>query len=505
MGIVFEATHLRLRQTCAIKVLLPEALANVEYVARFEREAQVAATLKDPHVVQVLDVDTTPDGIPYIVMELLRGQDLADEIAARGPLPIDEAAGHAFTVCVTLAHAHGEHIIHRDLKPSNLFLADQGDRRVLKLLDFGISKLTREGEGHITSSASIFGTPFYMSPEQVRSVRTVDGRSDLWSLGVVLYEMLTGRVPFQGTPTACVAAIVADPVEPPRTLRSDIPDELERIILKALQKDPALRFASAAEMGTSLEPFAGSSTRPLPRQTSSSRVSLAGIRTDPSSKPPADAIAEVVPPSLAYARTQEIGSDPIVEVAAQTAPREEEDDDDRASPVIASEPAASETPAIEPSPTVGKTAWSRPPPAPSQRNPRLIVGAIVFVAAVVLVVVLVIRATGTTDRPTATPLVASAADPAVVGSATLDRQEPPMTSSTLLPLGVEGAPPVAAASSAQRKGAPPTAHPTTSTHRDPPKTTSAPAAPPAPASVAPPAPTRPSSSTNPAKANPLTL
>src|SRR5262249_41228875 len=150
-------------------------------------------------VVQVLDVDSTPEGLPYMVMEFLEGRDLATVLEADGPLPIHEAVKWAVATCAALAHAHKRGGIHRDLKPSNLFLNDKDGEVTLKLLDFGISKITSDEESsHITSSIAMFGTPFYMSPEQVRSVRDVDGGTDIWSLGVVLYELLTGRVPFRG-------------------------------------------------------------------------------------------------------------------------------------------------------------------------------------------------------------------------------------------------------------------------------------------------------------------
>jgi eukaryotic-like serine/threonine-protein kinase len=293
MGVVYGATHLRLRQQCAIKLLNERAIENQDIVGRFEREARAAATLKNEHVVQVLDVDTTSDGIPYMVMEFLEGRDLATVLDENGPLPVEQAVRWSIATCAALAHAHKRGVIHRDLKPSNLFLSEKEGEITLKLLDFGISKLTTEEEVHVTSSIAMFGTPFYMSPEQVRSVRDVDGRTDIWSLGVVLYELLTGRVPFKGVPSAVCAAIVADPVTPPRTLRPDIPEPLEAVILKALEKDRARRFGDVRELAMELAPFAeGVAVSEMMKRAA--RVSLPEITV----------AAKRSSPTLAYARTQ---------------------------------------------------------------------------------------------------------------------------------------------------------------------------------------------------------
>jgi serine/threonine-protein kinase len=256
MGIVYEATHLRLRRRVALKMLFPHT-TSPDTVARFEREARAAAQLQDRHVAKVLDVDTTPDGLPYLVMEFLEGHDLEAELAARGPLPIEEAVGYVVQVCAAMTEAHAAGIVHRDLKPSNLFLCSEKQQWIVKVLDFGISKVADEGDAKLTNTQASVGTPLYMSPEQVRSARHVDARTDIWSLGVILYELLAGRTPFEGSTTAAAASIVADPTPPLVEFRADVPKDLQDAIHRALSKDPAGRFPTATEFAQAIAPFAG--------------------------------------------------------------------------------------------------------------------------------------------------------------------------------------------------------------------------------------------------------
>jgi len=259
MGIVYEARHARLGQRVAIKMLLPELAQKADAVTRFEREARAAAHLRSPHVAKVFDVDALSDGTPYIVMELLEGRDLAEELGARGSFPIGEAVEYVLQACDAMAEAHRVGIVHRDLKPSNMFLARDGRRSIIKVLDFGISKVLDDEVLGVTTTRSGLGTANYMSPEQVRSAKHVDARGDVWSLGVVLYEMLTGSQPFPGdTATAVAAAIVADRPVPLRSLRTDVPAALERALMTALEKDRDRRFADAAALGAALAPFAPS-------------------------------------------------------------------------------------------------------------------------------------------------------------------------------------------------------------------------------------------------------
>jgi serine/threonine-protein kinase len=255
MGLVFEAEHLRLRQRVAIKFLRADVLCMADAVERFEREARASCRIRGPHVAHVLDVDTDEQGRPYMVMELLRGRDLEAELRARGALPIHEAVDWVLQACAAVGEAHAAGIVHRDLKPSNLFLAEESGTRVLKVLDFGISKVARD-EPAVTSAAVTVGTPLYMSPEQVRSSRDVDGRTDIWSLGVILYELVAGAPPFLGTTTAAIAAIVADATPSLRRVRPDVPEDLELAVATALAKSPDDRFPSAEALGAALTPFA---------------------------------------------------------------------------------------------------------------------------------------------------------------------------------------------------------------------------------------------------------
>ena len=254
MGIVFEAFHTGLQQRVAIKMLRPDVLSNRTVTGRFEREARAAAKLQGPNVAKVLDVDAV-DGHPYLVMEFLDGHDLMTELEQRQKLPIPEAVGYVLEACIPIAQAHGQGIVHRDLKPSNLFLANVDGKRVVKLLDFGISKFVAEGS-KLTAGTEALGTPEYMSPEQIRQTANVDHRGDIWSLGVILYELLTGTVPFEGAPSAIIAAVMTETIVPPRVTRREIPEPLDKVIMHALEKDPNKRFQSVSDLAQALEPFA---------------------------------------------------------------------------------------------------------------------------------------------------------------------------------------------------------------------------------------------------------
>lgn len=256
MGLVFEAEHLRLRQSVAIKFLRPEVLAMPDAIERFEREARASCRMRGPHVVHVLDVDTDELGRPFMVMELLHGRDLEAELRARGALSVTEAVDWVLQACAAVAEAHQAGIIHRDLKPSNLFLAEEFGSRVVKVLDFGISKISVDAEPAVTGVAVTMGTPLYMSPEQVRSSKDVDGRTDVWSLGVILYELIAGAPPFLGTTTAAIAAIVADATPGLRESFPHVSSELERVVMTALAKAPDDRFPTAEALAAALLPFA---------------------------------------------------------------------------------------------------------------------------------------------------------------------------------------------------------------------------------------------------------
>jgi len=263
MGVVVSATHVRLVQRVAIKFLLPHAADDEHTVARFAREARALARLDSEHIARVIDVGALATGVPYMVLEHLGGHTLADLINARGPLPIGEAVAYALEACEAMAEAHAAGIVHRDLKPENLFLANRPDgSQVIKVIDFGISKMTDPLElgprsSTLTGAAAIVGSPLYMSPEQLCAARDADARSDIWSLGVTLFELLTGQGPFvwRSMPELC-AAVLKEPPRPLRELLPEAPEGLEELLTKCLEKEPVKRPASMTELAEGLRPFA---------------------------------------------------------------------------------------------------------------------------------------------------------------------------------------------------------------------------------------------------------
>src|SRR5450432_412778 len=228
MGVVVAATHIQLDERVALKFLLPEALANADAVARFAREARAAVKIKSEHVARVSDVGTLDSGSPYMVMEYLQGQDLADWVRDRGAMPIADAAEFVLQACEALAEAHALGIVHRDLKPANLFVTVRADGTpCVKVLDFGISKFTTPGSSSdmgMTKTASVMGSPLYMSPEQMSSSRNVDARADIWAVGVILYEIISGRMPFEAETMPQLCGMILQEAPPSlRGLRADVP------------------------------------------------------------------------------------------------------------------------------------------------------------------------------------------------------------------------------------------------------------------------------------------
>jgi eukaryotic-like serine/threonine-protein kinase len=264
MGTVVAASHLFLPHRVAIKILREED--NPEHCERFIREARAVVRLKGEHVVRVLEVGQLDTSIPYIVMEYLEGQDLGALLRERGRLDVQEAAEYVLQACLGMAEAHAAGIVHRDLKPANLFLvtAPDGSRRV-KVLDFGISKELPTGAteqaASLTKTRQMLGSPCYMSPEQMRSSRSVDARSDIWALGALLFRLVIGYPPFNGV-TITEIILKVSQSEPPRPseLRPEIPPEFERIILRCLEKVRGRRFASVTELAQALAPFASQSS-----------------------------------------------------------------------------------------------------------------------------------------------------------------------------------------------------------------------------------------------------
>jgi serine/threonine-protein kinase len=409
MGIVFQATHVRLGQRVAIKMLHPTMLSKPEIVERFEREARAAAQLRSPNAVRVVDVDVTAEHLPYMVMEFLDGHDLAVELGARGRFRVPDAVDCVLQACRAMNEAHALGIVHRDLKPSNLFLAREGASTVVKVLDFGISKMAAtELDVHVTSTLATMGTPLYMSPEQIRSTKNVDARADVWSLGVILFELLAGRPPFTGSAMAVSAAIVADPPPSLRELQPEVPESLEQVVLKALAKTPDARWPDVQSLAAALGPFAGGGVSILP----------AGARE-----------RVISSPSMA--------SGPTLAAATPGV---------RVSPLARTEAPA---PGTTPAPVITAGSWASQP-AGTTRPRRGRVAFLAALAAVPLVaiavgaVVALRPSRSTSDVPVAAAPSASqpAAAPSVVAAATAAPAPAPAESvATSAVAAVSGAPP----------------------------------------------------------------
>jgi len=257
MGAVYEGRHAIVGKRVAIKMLHAEFAANEEVLRRFYREAQAAAAIGHKNIIDIMDVGVTPANEPYIVMEYLEGEDLESMLERTGPLRLEAGCGILEPVLSALSAAHAKGIVHRDLKPANIFLCHaEGGRPTVKLIDFGISKFSGgTGTTKLTQTGSLLGTPAYMSPEQARGDQAVDHRTDIYSVGVILYQMLTGALPFIGDNynTLLINVLTGEP-RPLQELNPGIPADAEALVLKELNKDPAARSQSADEM---LEAFKG--------------------------------------------------------------------------------------------------------------------------------------------------------------------------------------------------------------------------------------------------------
>ncbi|WP_437726645.1 serine/threonine-protein kinase [Sorangium sp. So ce861] len=260
MGTIVAAWHLELDQRVAMKFLHSPGTEGGDPAERFRREARALARIKSEHVARVLDVGSMQGGMPYMVMEFLEGNNLAEEIRARGPLPMVEAVGYVLQAIEAMAEAHAAGIVHRDLKPANLFLARRPDGgRIIKVLDFGISKSMLGGsrdELALTKTAALLGSPLYMSPEQVRCAKDVDARTDIWALGVIVYEMLIGRTPYNGDSVPQLFASLLHETPPTMAqLRADVPRELDAVVMHCLAKDPEQRWRNVGDLAAALLAF----------------------------------------------------------------------------------------------------------------------------------------------------------------------------------------------------------------------------------------------------------
>jgi eukaryotic-like serine/threonine-protein kinase len=323
MGLVVAAHHVQLDERVAIKFLLPSMLTNREAVARFAREARAAVKIKSEHVVRISDVGALEDGTPYMVMEYLQGSDLGMWLNDRGALPVEQAVEFVLQACEAIAEAHVLGVVHRDLKPSNLFVIRRPDGMLsVKVLDFGISKVVRPGSSSsdlsMTRTSTMMGSPLYMSPEQLQSSKDVDARTDIWALGVILYELLTQEPPFVAEGVAeLVTRILTVRPAPLRSKRPEVPAALEAVVLRCLEKDRTRRFESVGELAGVLQPFGPRRAR-LSLERISGVMRSAGLSASALAPPSSDALDQTAgrthgawgrtsPPSVAGRRTLLVG------------------------------------------------------------------------------------------------------------------------------------------------------------------------------------------------------
>ncbi|MBI5499511.1 MAG: serine/threonine protein kinase [Deltaproteobacteria bacterium] len=275
MGRVFEAVHEQTERSVAVKLLSPEAAQHADTRARFDREARAAGRIGHDNICEVIDVGFGENDVPYLVMPLLRGKSLGNLIRQEGRLSLRRAVDVSAQILAALGAAHASNVVHRDLKPDNVFLVRMGDREdFVKVLDFGISKIIgdQRPDATLTQTGTILGTPYYMSPEQARGMKDLDPRVDVYAMGAILYQMLTGKPPFDGDSyNQLLGSILLDDFPRPTVLRPDVPPALEELILRATEKDRDKRFRDAAEMreallvvvtGTSLRPSDPHADRP---------------------------------------------------------------------------------------------------------------------------------------------------------------------------------------------------------------------------------------------------
>jgi serine/threonine protein kinase len=467
LGVVVAAKHIALEQSVAIKYLLPAAQMTPTFVERFIREARLAASIKSEHVARVYDVATHECGVPYIVMEHLVGRDLRS-LLEEGPIPTPDAVDFLLQACEALAEAHRAGIVHRDLKPDNFFLASgPGGRASIKLLDFGISKMTFAGgdsgnSRQLTGNTDRFGTPDYMSPEHLRATASVDARADVWSLGVVLFECLTGKVPFEGSdfPQLCVSILTS----PPLALHDALPEappELEAVIARCLEKEPEKRFQNIGELAEALAPYAFEDSarhvahirRVIDGSTSQPRVGHSG-------------------PRLSY-------SDGALRSSARTASRGGATSSGAVRAVSAVDAVGAV--AVVPAETT-RTAMELRDPKPKRARSAVVLAstALLFVGLGVAILVLRVKA----DHPPALAPVDTSEPRAAQAAADTPRSTPPAPPS--VPSSVEtpapqatvsaiAAPPAAATSAPTLPATQPAAHPT-ATHKSPAPGKTAPAA-----------------------------
>jgi serine/threonine-protein kinase len=313
MGAVYEARHATLARRVAIKFLLPELAANPDVLRRFENEAKAAGGLEHPNLVAVTDLGSAADGSPYLVMEFLEGQDCAALLARQGALPVARAVNIVVQACRGLALAHQHGIVHRDLKPENLFLTDAGDGSdLVKVLDFGIAKLRSSETGVATGTGATFGTAYYMSPEQARGAGDVDQRADVWSLGIVLYQLLSAQRPFEGEQfLQVIHQILSATPTPLARLRPGLPAGLTAAISGAMTKDVAARLPSVKALAELLAPFDDRVTHEPASSKREVLAAAAGSPLETTAATPPTLPSQQLPPQLAPASSPAASGRPV--------------------------------------------------------------------------------------------------------------------------------------------------------------------------------------------------
>jgi serine/threonine protein kinase len=267
LAVVLSANQVGLDRRVAIKLLLPHWANHADVVERFLREGRAATRITSEHVVRVFDVGRLENGAPFLVLEYLEGNDLDDVLRQWGPLPVATAIDWVLQATEAIAEAHAHGIVHRDLKPANLFLTHRSDGTAsVKVIDFGLSKIAdrwlHSAPDKLTRPTDVMGSPHYMAPEQLRASCEADARTDLWALGAVLHELMTGRPPFHGSTMAeLCAAVLTQPPETMSATRADVPLAVEHAVLRCLEKEPAARFATVAELAQAIAPFGSTSAR----------------------------------------------------------------------------------------------------------------------------------------------------------------------------------------------------------------------------------------------------
>jgi serine/threonine protein kinase len=429
MGRVYEAEHILIKKRVAIKCLHAQYANNGEVIARFQREAQAASAIGNEHIVEVTDLGRFPDGSVFMALEFLDGRDLATDIEQNGALTLGRATRIMTQVCEALAAAHEKGIVHRDLKPENIFLVRRkGNPDFVKIVDFGISKFKDSDGRGMTATGAMIGTPHYMAPEQIEGRRDIDHRVDLYAMGVILFVMLTDRMPFDASTLPKLVYEVCS-VRPPSIAeyREDISPEFQAIIAKLLEKDPADRFAQCEELAAALEPFLSTET-PAGNITGARAATPSGIR-------PTD--------QAASAEARAVTSQP-----SGIRPNEQAADLQRSSVSVGPKAAASAAAITVVPPMRPRAAW------------KMVVGGLLLVAAAGIAAVV--------SRPGVSP-ADSATRPSPVRPAEAPRARPtPVTPTPVLdaPVQAVAAPPApdqAAPAAAERPLAAPSAAPAVAT------------------------------------------